>query len=393
MLDRLPRKWGLIDRAEMRRQAQQWLGVLDLDLDPETPVQRLSVAQMQLVEIARALSLESRILLLDEPTASITGTEIKVLFKLLRRLRENGAAILFVSHKLEEVFELCDRVTILRDGKNACQGLPIGELNKRKVVAHMIGREEDISDIGQRKAEFGPIKLELKGLSTALGHRDIDLTVRQGEVVGRLYGRTAWSGPGGAILAKAIMGAERIIGGEIRVDGKTARIKSVQDALNNWGLGYVSEDRKEEGLILAHSVSKNTGITIWRRLANALRLFTDSMEKSAIKTYIKQLDVRTPSLDQNVGNLSGGNQQKVSVAKWLAAQARILIIDEPTVGIDIRTKSYLHRLIWDLAEQGVAVLLISSDLPEMVLLADRVVIMRDMRIAGDLDNSCVYDER
>ena len=202
MLDRLPRKWGLIDRAEMRRQAEQWLGVLDLGIDPETPVQRLSVAQMQLVEIARALSLESRILLLDEPTASITGNEIGVLFELLKKLKEGGAAILFVTHKLEEVFKLCDRVTILRDGKNACHGLPIGELNKQKVVAHMIGREEDLSDIGRRKTKLGPVKLELKGLSTALGHGDIDLTVRQGEVVG-LYGLV---GAGRSELAKAIHG-------------------------------------------------------------------------------------------------------------------------------------------------------------------------------------------
>lgn len=388
MLDRLPRKWGLIDRAEMSRQAEQWLSVLDLGINPETPVQRLSVAQMQLVEIARALSLESKILLLDEPTASITDIEITVLFKLLKKLRDEGAAILFVSHKLEEIFKLCDRVTVLRDGKNACAGVPIAELDKRKVVAHMIGRDEDVSDIGRRENGLGPVKLELKNLSTALGHRNIDLTVRQGEVVG-LYGLV---GAGRSELAKAIMGVERITGGQIVVNGQTARIKNVQDALNNWSLGYVSEDRKEEGLILAHSVAKNTGITIWSRLGKTLKLFTDSMEKRAIGSYVKQLDVRTPSLDQNVGNLSGGNQQKVSVAKWLAAQAQILIIDEPTVGIDIRTKSYLHRLIWNLAEQGVAVLLISSDLPEMVLLADRVVVMRDMRIVGDLENSRVYDE-
>ena len=275
MLDRLPRKWGFLDRAEMSRQAEQWLGVLDLGVNPETPVQRLSVAQMQLVEIARALSLESKILLLDEPTASITDTEIAVLFKLLRRLKQEGAAILFVSHKLEEVFELCDRVTVLRDGKNACAGQPIAELDKRKVVAHMIGRDEDVSDIGRRENGLGPVKLELNGLSTALGHRGVDLTVHQGEVVG-LYGLV---GAGRSELAKAIMGRERITGGEIKIDGRTARIKNVQDALNNWSLGYVSEDRKEEGLILAHSVAKNTGITIWRRLGKTLKLFTDSMEK------------------------------------------------------------------------------------------------------------------
>jgi len=387
MLDRLPLKFRLINRAEMRRQALHWLEVLDLQIDPKTPVYRLSVAQMQLVEIARALSLQSRILLLDEPTASISGNEISVLFKLLQRLKGEGAAILFVSHKLEEVFEICDKVTILRDGKNACEGVPIGQLSKQKIVAHMIGRDEDVGDIGQRNGEIGPLKLELKNISTALGHRRIDLKIYRGEVLG-LYGLV---GAGRSELAKAIIGTERITGGEIWVDGKPARIKNVRDALRNWRIGYVSEDRKQEGLILTHSVSKNIGITIWHRLGKLLALFTDAMERRTVMPFVKNLDIRTPSLEQSVGNLSGGNQQKVSVAKWLAAQAEILIIDEPTVGIDIRTKGYLHRLIWDLAEQGVAVLLISSDMPEMVLLADRVVVMKDMQIAGDLPNSRQYE--
>lgn len=386
-LDRLPRKFGLIDRAAMRNQAEHWLKVLGLKINPETQVRRLSVAQMQLVEIARALSLESRILLLDEPTASITGNEIGVLFKLLHRLKEEGVAILFVSHKLEEVFALCDKVTILRDGLNACEGIPIEELDKHKIVAHMIGRDESVGDIGQRQRDLGTVKLELKGLVSAVGHKNIDLKVKQGEVVG-LYGLV---GAGRSELAKVVMGAERIIDGEILVNGEPARIRNVQDALQKWGIGYVSEDRKEEGLILTHSVAKNTGITIWHRIGRAISLFTDRMEKQVITPFIHKLDVRTPSLDQNVGNLSGGNQQKVSVAKWLAADTRIMIIDEPTVGIDIRTKGYLHRLIWDLAEQGVAVLLISSELPEMVLLADRVVVMKDMQIVGNLDNDHQYE--
>jgi ribose transport system ATP-binding protein len=387
MLDRLPTKFGLIDRNYMRQHAEHWLGVLDLRIDPDLPVRRLSVAQMQLVEIARALSMQSRILLLDEPTASITGNEIAILFNLLGRLKDEGVAILFVSHKLEEVFELCDKVTILRDGRNACGGVLIKELDKQKIVTHMIGRDEDVSDIGRRQEKLGATKLELKDVSTAQGHQRINLQVKEGEVLG-LYGLV---GAGRSELARAIMGAERITHGEIRIGGKPARIKSVQDALKNWHIGYVSENRKEEGLILAHSVAKNTGITIWHRLGKLLSLFTDAMEHSAIKPFVEKLNVITPSLDQSVGNLSGGNQQKVSVAKWLTAEVEILIIDEPTVGIDIRTKGYLHRLIWNLAEQGVAVLLISSDMPEMVLLADRVVVMKDMQIVGDLPNSHQYE--
>jgi ribose transport system ATP-binding protein len=331
--------------------------------------------------------MQSRILLLDEPTASISGNEIAILFGLLRRLKDEGVAILFVSHKLEEVFELCDKVTILRDGQNACNGVLIKELDKQKIVAHMIGRDEDVSDIGKRMDKIGSTKLELKDVSTAQGHHGINLQVKAGEVLG-LYGLV---GAGRSELAKVIMGAERIAGGEIQIDGKPARIKSVQDALQNWRIGYVSEDRKQEGLILAHSVAKNTGITIWHRIGKVLSLFTDAMERNQIKSFVEKLNVITPSLEQSVGNLSGGNQQKVSVAKWLAAEVTILIIDEPTVGIDIRTKGYLHRLIWDLAEQGVAVLLISSELPEMILLADRVVVMKDMQIVGDLPNSHQYE--
>lgn len=387
MIERLPTRRGLIDRGEMNRQARHWLGALDLNIDPEIPVNRLSVAQMQLVEIARALSQQSRILLLDEPTASITENEIKGLFKLLRRLRDDGVAILFVSHKLEEVFDLCDRVTILRDGRNACAGVPIAEIDKPRMVAHMVGRDDAVDEIGERHANIGKVMLDLKGVSTAAGHRDIDLSVRKGEVVG-LYGLV---GAGRSELAKAVIGAERLVGGEVWVDGKPAVIRSVQDALQKWRIGYVSEDRKQEGLILMHSVAKNTAITIWHRLGKFLDLFTDRRERDAIVSFIKKLDVRTPSLEQDVANLSGGNQQKVSVAKWLAAEAEILIIDEPTVGIDIRTKGYLHRLVWDLAEQGVAVMLITSDLTEMVLLADRVVVMRDFRIIGDLPNTHNYE--
>ena len=388
MLDRLPTKFGLIDRNHMRQHAKHWLSVLDLHIDPDLPVRRLSVAQMQLVEIARALSMQSRILLLDEPTASITGNEIAILFNLLRRLKDEDVAILFVSHKLEEVFELCDKVTILRDGQNACQGVLIEELDKQKIVTYMIGRNEDVGDIGERLDKPGSTKLELRDVSTARGHHRINLQVKAGEVLG-LYGLV---GAGRSELAKVIMGADRLTGGEIRIDGKPARIRSVQDALQNWSIGYVSENRKEEGLILAHSVAKNTGITIWHRLGKVLSLFTDAMERLEIKPFIEKLNVITPSLEQSVGNLSGGNQQKVSVAKWLAAKVEILIIDEPTVGIDIRTKGYLHRLIWNLAKQGVAVLLISSDMPEMVLLADRVIVMKDMQIVGDLPNSRQYEE-
>jgi ribose transport system ATP-binding protein len=343
---------------------------------------------MQLVEIAKALALRSRILLLDEPTASLTEHETVVLFKLLRRLRDEGVSLLFVSHKLEEVQEICDRVTVLRDGRNACESQPLKGLDRQDLVRLMIGRNERIADWASRNFDAAPPALALRGVETSLGHAGIDLMVRRGEIVG-LYGLV---GAGRTELAKCIMGKFAVTAGSVEVDGRPARIRSVADAIRRYGLGYVSEDRKQEGLILTHSVLDNAGIAAWRRLARRGLLLTDGMVRERVEPFIRRLEVRTPSLDQIVGNLSGGNQQKISVAKWLAAGVRILIVDEPSVGIDIKTKAYLHELLRGLSEAGTAILLITSDMPEMITLADRVMVMNDFRIVGEILNSRVYDE-
>ena len=388
MLEATPTRGLQVDYARMRQQAERWLKELDLDIDPRTPVHRLSVAQMQLLEIARALSLESKILLLDEPTASISEHEVEVLFGLLRKLKAQGVAILFVSHKLEEVFEICDTITILRDGQNACASVPISELTRDCVVTHMVGREEAVGELGHRADDHAEIKLEVRSLSTYAGHEDISFHANKGEVLG-FYGLV---GAGRTELARALIGAEKVRSGEVLINGNLARIPNVLKALRKYKLGYVSEDRKGDGLILAHSVAENIGITIWHKLAKLGGFISDAMQRAAVGGYIDKLEVKTPSLEQTLGNLSGGNQQKVSVAKWLAAGAEILIIDEPTVGVDIRTKGYLHKLIWELAETGVTVLVISSDMPEIVAVADRIIVMNEMKIVGDLTNSRNYDE-
>ncbi len=381
MLERLPARAGLVDDAAVRTEARRHMAPLGLDIDPDTPVRQLSVARMQLVEIAKALSLHARLLVLDEPTASITPHETETLFRLLKELRDDGCAILFVSHKLDEVFELCDSVTVLRDGRNACHSRPLAGLDRAAVVKLMIGREEAAVRRADRTAEGAPI-LSLSGVATELGHRDIGFDVRAGEIVG-LYGLV---GAGRTELAKAIIGAARVTAGEVRVDGEPVTIDSVATALARHRIGYVSEDRKHEGLILMHSVRRNVAVTVWRRIARALGFLPDRAEREAVMPYIERLQVRTPSLNQPVALLSGGNQQKVSVAKWLAAGVRVLIIDEPTVGIDIQTKGYLHELIHELAAQGTAIILISSDMPEMISLADRIVVMADFRVVGSLDN-------
>jgi ribose transport system ATP-binding protein len=368
-------------------QARPWLDLLNLDVDPATPVSRLSVARMQLVEIAKALTLKSRVLLLDEPTASLTEHETETFFAVLRRLRDDGVSLVFVSHKLEEVERICDTVTVLRDGRNACESRPTAGMGRRDYVQLMIGRAERITDWPERSFEGAPVRLELRGVATDVGHRDVDLAVRKGEIVG-LYGLV---GAGRTELAKAIIGRFAVVAGEVRVNGAPVRIRSVFDALMRHRIGYVSEDRKGEGLILIHSVLDNVGATVWRRLGRAFGFVADQRIRQHTEPFVRKLEVRTPSLRQPVGALSGGNQQKISVAKWLAAGVETLVIDEPSVGIDIKTKAYLHELIRELSDTGTAVLLITSDMPEMITLADRIVVMSDYRIMGELLNDRDYD--
>ncbi len=367
-------------------EASRWLKLLDLDIDPRTPVSHLSVARMQMVEIAKALSLRSRVLLLDEPTASLTPHETIALFALLKKLRDDGTSILFVSHKLEEVQEICDAVTVLRDGQNACQSQPMADLGRQDLVRLMIGRAEQIPNWGTRQTAATVPALELRGLSSDLGHAGIDLTLRKGEILG-LYGLV---GAGRTELAKTILGLHRVTGGEIRINGQPVRIANVADAIYKHRIGYVSEDRKQEGLILMHSVLDNAGIAVWRRLAGRLGELTDRATQKVVAPLIGKLEVRTPSIRQTVGNLSGGNQQKVSLVKWLAAGVEILIVDEPSVGIDIKTKAYIHELLRDLAAGGTSILLITSDMPEMITLADRIGVIDDYRMKGVIANSRDY---
>jgi ribose transport system ATP-binding protein len=371
--------------AALHAEAARWLHLVGLEIDPRRRVAGLSVATMQMIEIARALSLQSRVLLLDEPTASLTPHETQALFAILRQLRDQGVAIAFVSHKLEEVQALCDTVTVLRDGRNACEGLPLAGMSRADLVRLMIGRDEQAAH-ARGTGAHGPAALELRRVATSVGHRDIDLMLHAGEVLG-LYGLV---GAGRTELARAVIGLDRITAGELCVHGRAVHIGSVGQALHRFGIGYVSEDRKQEGVILLHSVLANAGITLWRRLRRWRFWLRDERIARNVLPVLRQLDVRMTSLGEPVANLSGGNQQKVSLAKWLAARTGILIIDEPTVGIDVRTKAYLHELIRELARGGAAVLLITSDMPELIALADRIVVMHAYRVAGELANSHDY---
>jgi ribose transport system ATP-binding protein len=388
-LQNFPRKGGLVDRAAMRQQALDVLGRLGIDLDPDRSISGLSAAQIQLVEIAKALSSDSRVLLLDEPTASITPHEADILFATVRRLVEHGRSVVFVSHKLEEVFALCDRVSVLRDGRSVVDSQPLCDFSHDEIVDAMVGRSMESLRFPARPVVRGahPPALRTTGLSTALGHVDVNLSVHPREIVG-LYGLV---GAGRSDLARCLLGLHEVTEGTIEVDGVPVRIRSVREAIDRHGIGYVPENRKEEGVFLEQTVQRNIAITIWPKIARWLSYLPGKAEREAAATQIAALDIKVSSAAQLAGQLSGGNQQKVSLAKWLAARPKILIIDEPTVGIDIRTKGAFHELIWELAADGIAVLMISSDLPETITLADRIVVMRDYQLVGEIDNDHDYD--
>ena len=386
-LPAMPQRLGFVDRPAMRSLAERCLAQLDIQLEVDRPVSSLSVAQMQLVEIAKALAVDSQVLLLDEPTASLTSDEAERLFTVMRALRDRGHAIVLVSHKLDEVFTIADTVTVLRDGRSVAEAQPLADFSHDEVVDLMVGRAHAVLELDRKTVDRNALPaLELDNISTAQGHRDVSLTVRPGEIVG-LYGLV---GAGRSELARAVLGLDKITAGAVRVRGEQARIRDVGEALRRYRMGYVTENRKEEGVFLEQPISRNIAVTVWRRLAR-LGLVRARDENSLVETYRERLGMRLSGPGQLAGQLSGGNQQKVSLAKWLAADCDILLIDEPTVGIDVRTKAAFHELIVGLAADGLAILLISSDLPEMVTLADRVLVMRDHQLVGEVDNGHDYD--
>ena len=388
MLNNLPKNsFNLIDYTKVSKESKKWLKILDLNIDPETIVSDLTVAKMQLCEIAKALSMQSKILLLDEPTSSLSPQDVENLFKLLKKIvKEEGVSIVFVSHKLEEVFQICDYVTVLRDGKNACESEKIESLDRKQLVKLMIGRDEQIVKSNKIIDDNNKKIIELENVNTYLGHKGINLFLKKGEILG-LYGLV---GAGRTELAKSIVGIEKILSGNLKLNSKPIKISSAKEALEKYRIGYISEDRKKEGLILMHNVLDNTGITIWSQLKKFFNFLDDSTIGKKVIPYIEKLEVKTPSNYQLTSNLSGGNQQKISVAKWLAAGTDILFIDEPTVGIDIKTKGYLHELIIDLSKSGTSIVLISSDMPEMISLADRIVVMKNFMVKGEKINNHDY---
>jgi ribose transport system ATP-binding protein len=375
---------GSIGRKKMHAEAQRLLATLGMDLDTRTPIHRLGVAQQQMVEIAKALSQNARILVMDEPTAAISEREVERLFDRIRRLKQEGIAIVYISHRMREVFEIGDRITVLRDGRKVATLRP-SETSMDELVRMMAGREVVTAYRRRFCEQPGPVALEVRGLNAKNGVRDANLVVRAGEIVGL----AGLAGAGRTELARAIFGADALIDGEIRLEGKP--LTGDPEKCVRFGMGLVPENRKQEGLALIQSVQDNL------LLAGLRGLFPDrrySFGKAArvAEDLIGRLRIATPSPRRLVKLLSGGNQQKVVVGKWLNAGSRFFIFDEPTRGIDVGAKIEIYNLIESLVAQGAAVLMISSELGEIVSVCDRAYVMRDKRIAGELSRRDLSEE-
>jgi rhamnose transport system ATP-binding protein len=377
----------------MRRETRallERLGEADA-FDPARPVGELSVAQRQMVGMARALSQDCRLLIMDEPTASLSERETRVLFNLIRQLKASGVSILYVSHRLDEVFELSDRVTVLRDGKFVATNAT-AQIDKEKLIQLMVGREllsVDHAPRGRKgDAAAGPVMLEVVNLTRGGAFRDVSFNVRAGEIVGM----AGLVGAGRSEVARVIFGADKADGGHVLVNGQRLRGGSVREAMDR-GVGMVPEDRQHLGLVLQLPVSVNLSLTKLDSLTT-MGLISSRKERALVASLITNLQVKTASPAALAQTLSGGNQQKLVAGKWLASRPRVLILDEPTRGVDVGAKAEIHKLVRQLADDGqTATLLISSDLPEILALSDRVLVMRGGRIAGELSRAEVTQER
>jgi ribose transport system ATP-binding protein len=370
---RLP---GLIDRRRVHSEAKRVLDMIGFDIDPRIPVHRLGVAQQQMVEIAKALSQDARILVMDEPTAALSDRETELLFAMVARLKQNGVAITYISHRLSEVFALGDRITVLRDGRKIASVLP-AETTPDRLVTLMVGRPVDSTYTRRLRPAPGEVVLEVKNLAGPSGLADINLNVRAGEIVG-LSGLV---GAGRTELARAIFGADPISAGEIRLFGQRIG-RSAEDSVRR-GVALIPENRKAQGLALGRSVGDNIVLAGLRKLFPS-RIFRPRRAIRAARAIIEKLRIATPSPRRAVDNLSGGNQQKVVIGKWLNADARFFIFDEPTRGIDVGAKAEIFQLLDGLVHNGAAVLMISSEQIEIVHICDRAYVMRDKRIVGEL---------
>ncbi|HEY5706002.1 MAG TPA: sugar ABC transporter ATP-binding protein, partial [Terrimicrobiaceae bacterium] len=374
-----PRKLGvMVDQAEMERRAEQLLGKIGVSLEVSKPMQELSTAQEQLVQIAAAVGIGPQIVVFDEPTSSLAEPDAQNLFKLIESLRAGGMTMIYVSHRMPELFRLCDKISVLRDGQYVGT-LARAEATQDAVVKMMIGRS--VADYFPQhvSAKAGEVVLRVKNLSSPDRFREVNFEVRAGEIVGF----AGLVGSGRSEVAKAIFGLDSSATGEVEIKGKRLALGSTKASMSA-GVGLVPEDRKREGLVLELPIRANVSLAILDRLRGVIGLLKRKQEEEVSTDYFAKLRVKASSMEAPPSSLSGGNQQKVVLAKWLARGGKLLIVDEPTRGVDVGAKAAIHGLVDDLASQGLAVILISSELPEVINLSTRILVMRDGRIAGEL---------
>ncbi|POS06080.1 D-xylose ABC transporter ATP-binding protein [Burkholderia gladioli] len=382
---------GFVDRARMNREARELLAGIGMTIDPRRLVGELSVGQKQMVEIAKAVSCQPRILIMDEPTASLSHHETRLLLDLIARLRAREIGVVYISHRLEELFELADRVTVLRDGSTVADA-PMAAVDRAWLVRKMVDRELDELYAKSASHATREVVLEVEGLSMrsrkgAPGWvRDVSFRVHRGEILG-IAGLV---GAGRTEIMEMIFGM-RPASGEVRVAGRPVAIRSPHDAIAH-GIGFATEDRKGQGLVAGMSIRENFSLTHLESYS-PWQFVRHAEEAQRCREFVRELGVKTPSIEQKVINLSGGNQQKVVLAKWLARQPRLLIVDEPTRGIDIGAKAEVHALLTRLAEQGVAIIAISSDLQEVLAISDRILVVREGRVTGDFARDEASQER
>lgn len=369
---------GFVAKGTERQRAAELFEQIGVDVPVDARCGDLSVAQQQIVEIAKALSQQVRLIVMDEPSAALTPREVERLFVIIRDLQAKGIGIIYISHRLDEIFEIADRITVLRDGRYVGQE-PIANVTRRRMIEMMVGREIE-NEFPREDHEIGQVRLQVEGLCRGDDVRDVSFTVRSGEILGF----TGLVGAGRTEAMRLIFGADRADAGNIQLDGKALTIKDPRDAIRA-GICLLTEDRKSQGLVLGRSVRENFGLPNLTELATC-GFVQLRRERDLFADYVDKLQIKTPSAEQLARNLSGGNQQKVVLAKWLQRNSEVIIFDEPTRGIDVGAKYEIYMLMNELAKQGKAVIMVSSELPEVLGMSDRIVVMHEGRITGEVSN-------
>ena len=368
----------LLDEQAINAKTRELFAMMHLDLDPRTKVADLTVAKQQMVEIAKALSHNSEVLIMDEPTAALTDTEIEELFQIIRQLRDKGVGIVHISHRMDEIKRITDRITVMRDSRYI-DTVNTADVTIDKIISMMVGRTifESTPEVPENPSQ--EVVLDVKHINRGRVLRDISFSLKRGEILGF----AGLMGAGRTEVARAVFGADPIDSGEVYVQGQRVQIKSPGDAVKH-GIGYLSEDRKRYGLALGMDVATNVVLASLKKFMNTLGIVNRPRAHTAAEHYVQALSIKTPGITQKVKNLSGGNQQKVIIGKWLTADSNILIFDEPTRGIDVGAKSEIYKLLNDLTRQGKAIIMISSELPEVLRMSHRVIVMCEGRITGEL---------